>query len=132
MMFLTCMLFTLAIGFGVGYWLLVTANTQNQKWMANLGSIFGWIIILLSITTLIDGIFIRPDFGRHMPPPQFGQGGQGGPGGLWGQMRESEPMQQMDEPPHFDEHGEHFLEHGQEGPDHHKPVNEQKGIPNKG
>lgn len=38
----------LAIGFGLGYWLITTAG-REEKWKKILGAIFGWILIIYSI-----------------------------------------------------------------------------------
>lgn len=59
-MFLTFILIVLAIGYGVGYWLLVTASEQNENWMSILGTFFGWVLIALSIFIAVFGFMFRP------------------------------------------------------------------------
>lgn len=47
---LTLQIIPLAIGLGIGYWLLVTANTQKDS-LKTVGQVLGWILIAMSIFT---------------------------------------------------------------------------------
>lgn len=47
----------LAIGFGVGYWLLITAIKQDKKLLRILGSVLGWILITLVLFQFLLGFY---------------------------------------------------------------------------
>ncbi|HSA05652.1 MAG TPA: hypothetical protein P5556_00575 [Candidatus Gastranaerophilales bacterium] len=38
----------IAIGFGVGYW-LITAATKEENWKKIVGAVFGWILIIYAV-----------------------------------------------------------------------------------
>ena len=66
LMYLNFVLIILAIGYGVGYWLLVTADRQDRKWMNILGTIFGWILISLSILISLLGLYFHVNHKEEM------------------------------------------------------------------
>ncbi len=57
--FLTFLLIVLAIGSGVGYWLLVTAEDQSRKLLNVVGTFFGWLLITLSILITLFGFYFK-------------------------------------------------------------------------
>lgn len=52
----TFLIIFLAIGFGVGYWLLVTADTYQGR-LKNIGETLGWILIAFSVIFAIFSSF---------------------------------------------------------------------------
>lgn len=58
---MTSMLFTsqiilLAIGFGVGYWFLIKANT-NEQYLRSVGEALGWVLIGVTVLLAICNFF---------------------------------------------------------------------------
>lgn len=52
------------IGFGVGFWLLITAIEQEPKWLKISGSIFGWILIVMAIIISLFSCYYSIKFAR--------------------------------------------------------------------
>lgn len=88
---LSFILIILAIGYGVGYSLLVAAEKQDRAWMVNLGLFFGWLLITLSLLISLMGIYF------HIT--QKGSISEGCP------MSEMMKRKGMHQPPYYEQDG---------------------------
>jgi len=61
---LTFILLHLAVGLAIGFWLLFTAIKQ-EKWLKILGSVFGWLIIAISIILMLAASYSATKFSRE-------------------------------------------------------------------
>jgi len=61
---LTFILLHLAVGLAIGFWLLLTAIKQ-EKWLKILGSVFGWLIIAISIILMLATSYAATKFSKE-------------------------------------------------------------------
>lgn len=90
-MHFTFQILLLGIGFGVGYWLLITANTQEDN-LKIVGKTLGWILIAMAIILAIFSSYYSMKIGDE----SYMQGGYSVQGIMKQQMQNHDDEQEQE------------------------------------
>lgn len=122
MMIFIHLIILLTIGFGVGYWLLITANKHEGR-LKTIGESLGYVLLVTVILYVILGFFYSMKISDSDYMPGIGQ--QKSPMEYKEENEEQEGIQKNEKNPMMDNEKSEENEETQEGPNEYgnKPMN---------